>query len=69
MTPNFLTFFAYEFPEFHADFKSVELLGKSAPRKAICRDKLKLFTLFLPKTFLLAYFLHFSQQFKNSALF
>ncbi len=40
---NFLFFFGYEYPkysEFHADFKSVEIIEKSAPRKS-----------YFPKTF------------------
>ncbi len=36
MTPKiiFTSFFVYEYPEFHADFKSVEVIEKSAPRKS-----------------------------------
>ncbi len=44
MTPKcFNSFFGYKFPkyaEFHTDFKSVEIIGKSAPIKS-----------YLPKTF------------------
>jgi hypothetical protein len=39
MTPNFCKlFFAYEYPkylEFHADFKSVEIIGKKLTRKKL----------------------------------
>jgi hypothetical protein len=43
MPKNFYSFFGHEYPnyaEFHADFKSVEIIEKSAHRKS-----------YLPKTF------------------
>ncbi len=71
-------FLAYEYPknaEFHPDFKSVEIIEKSAPRKVFCQkllqvrsieeETLQLCTLLLPITFLLVNFSHFSQQFRN----
>ncbi len=57
--------------EFYADFKSVEMIWKSIPRKKLLQvssieeGKLQFCTLLMPVTFLLANFLHFSQQFRN----
>ncbi len=66
MTPTFFkSFFGYEYPkyaEFHADFKSVEIIEKSAPRKSylqvssIEEENPQFCTLFWPVTFLLANF-------------
>jgi hypothetical protein len=66
---------AYEyskFAEFHADFKSEEIIEKKSTHKKFCQtllqvsieeEKLQFFTPFLAITFLLANFSHFSQQF------
>ncbi len=78
MTPKFFQFFlAYEhskYAEFY-DIKSVEIMKKVHPEKVLCQtllqvssieeEKLRFFKLFLPITFLLANFSHFSQQFRN----
>ncbi len=76
------SFSAYEYPkyaEFHADFKSVDIIEKSTPRKSYLpktfaswlyrKDKIQFCTLFLPITFLLANFSHFFNSFKISVKF
>ncbi len=79
MTPDFIFCFTYEYQknaESYADFKSVEIIWKKVYiKKVICQklvqissieeDKLQFWTLLLPVTFLLANFLHFSQQIPN----
>ncbi len=74
----YISFFAYEYQKcvaFYADFKSVKIIEKVHPEKVIClkllqvsiikEDKLQFCTLFLPKAFLWANLLYFSQQFWN----
>ncbi len=77
----FWFFFAWgayqKYAEFYPDIKFAEIIGKKVhTEKVICQtllqvdslieeDKHKFCTLFLPITFLLTYFSHFSQQFQN----
>jgi hypothetical protein len=83
ITPKkiFNSFFRNEYPkyaEFHADFKSLEIMEKVHPEKVICykplrvksieEEKFQFCTLFLPASFLLANFSNFSQQFLNQRI-
>jgi hypothetical protein len=78
-TPKiFKSFFEYEYPkyaEFHADFKSVEMIEKECTQKKLfaksfCKlvvPKMKIpnFAPFFACNFFVSEFLHFSQQFRN----